>query len=179
MMHQSLSKPIKNVKSSHRILKFCLNPLGSSHLRGHCRGGAQGNYKYAVVAVEYFTKWIELKHLVNIAATGLRRFFLAEHNMSFQCTQRDNSRQCQAIQLPLIQGFQSPVGGRISLHIRVSSSVQWSSGKSECIDIHGYKEDIREPAERQMGRRAAESCMESQHLCLQSNKIHPFQADVR
>jgi hypothetical protein len=27
------------------------------------------------VAVEYFTKWIELKHLVNIAATGLRRFF--------------------------------------------------------------------------------------------------------
>jgi hypothetical protein len=36
---------------------------------------AQGNYKYAVVAVEYFTKWIEVKHLVNTAAVGLKRFF--------------------------------------------------------------------------------------------------------
>jgi hypothetical protein len=34
----------------------------------------QGNYKYAVV-VEYFTKWIEAKPLVNIAAAGLKRFF--------------------------------------------------------------------------------------------------------
>jgi hypothetical protein len=44
---------------------------------------AQGNYKYAVVVVEYFTKWIEVKPLVNIAAAGLKSFFLAKHNMSF------------------------------------------------------------------------------------------------
>jgi hypothetical protein len=35
----------------------------------------QGNYKYAVVAVEYFTKWIEAKPLVNIAVARLKRFF--------------------------------------------------------------------------------------------------------
>jgi hypothetical protein len=35
----------------------------------------QRNYKYAVVAVEYFTKWIEAKPLVTIVAAGLRRFF--------------------------------------------------------------------------------------------------------
>jgi hypothetical protein len=35
----------------------------------------QGNYKYVVVAVEYFTKRIEVKPLVNIAASGLKRFF--------------------------------------------------------------------------------------------------------
>jgi hypothetical protein len=35
---------------------------------------AQGNYKYAVVVVQYFTKWIEVKPLVNIAAAGLKRF---------------------------------------------------------------------------------------------------------
>jgi hypothetical protein len=36
---------------------------------------SQGNYKYAVVAVEFFTKWIDVKPLVNIAAAGLKRFF--------------------------------------------------------------------------------------------------------
>jgi hypothetical protein len=36
---------------------------------------AQGNYKYAVVAVEYFTKWIEVKPLVTITTAGLVRFF--------------------------------------------------------------------------------------------------------
>jgi hypothetical protein len=36
---------------------------------------AQANYKYAVVVIEYFTKWIEAKPLVNIAAVGLQRFF--------------------------------------------------------------------------------------------------------
>jgi hypothetical protein len=36
---------------------------------------AQGNYKFAVVAVEYFTKSIEAKPLVNLAAAGLKRFF--------------------------------------------------------------------------------------------------------
>jgi hypothetical protein len=36
---------------------------------------AQGNYKYVVVAVEYFIKCIEVKPLVNIATAGLKRFF--------------------------------------------------------------------------------------------------------
>jgi hypothetical protein len=36
---------------------------------------AQGNYKFAVVAVEYFTKWIEVKPLVNIALARLKKFF--------------------------------------------------------------------------------------------------------
>jgi hypothetical protein len=36
---------------------------------------AQGNYQFAVVAVEYFTKWVEAKPLVNIATVGLKRFF--------------------------------------------------------------------------------------------------------
>ena len=36
---------------------------------------AQGNYKYAVVAMEYFTKWIEAKPLVNITSDAVRKFF--------------------------------------------------------------------------------------------------------
>jgi hypothetical protein len=36
---------------------------------------AQGNYKYVMVAVEYFIKWIEVKLLVNIAVVGHIMFF--------------------------------------------------------------------------------------------------------
>ena len=36
---------------------------------------AQGNYKYAVVAVEYFTKWIVAKPLVSITSEAVRKFF--------------------------------------------------------------------------------------------------------
>jgi hypothetical protein len=36
---------------------------------------AQGNYEYAVVVVEYFTKWIEARALVNIAVARLKRLF--------------------------------------------------------------------------------------------------------
>jgi transposase InsO family protein len=54
------------------------NSTGKLHVRIDIVGPittAQGNYKYAVVVVEYFTKGIEVKPLVNIAATELKRFF--------------------------------------------------------------------------------------------------------
>jgi hypothetical protein len=105
--------------------------------------------------------------------------FLVEHNMPFWSAQRDNSRQHKAIRLSHIQGFLSSNGGRSSFCISISPSVQWSIGKSECTDIYSHKEDIRESAERQMGGRIAKSSMESQHLSLQSNEIHPFQIVVQ
>jgi IS30 family transposase len=36
---------------------------------------AQGNLKYVVVAVEYFSKWIETKPLATITSTTVQRFF--------------------------------------------------------------------------------------------------------
>jgi transposase InsO family protein len=36
---------------------------------------AQGNLKYAVVAVEYFSKWIEAKALATITSTTIQKFF--------------------------------------------------------------------------------------------------------
>jgi len=34
-----------------------------------------GNYKYAAVAVEYFSKWVEAKALKDITAGALQKFF--------------------------------------------------------------------------------------------------------
>jgi hypothetical protein len=36
---------------------------------------AQGNLKYVVVAVEYFSKWIEVKHLATMTSVTVQKFF--------------------------------------------------------------------------------------------------------
>jgi hypothetical protein len=36
---------------------------------------AQGNFKFIVVAIEYFTKWIEARPLATITSTTIRKFF--------------------------------------------------------------------------------------------------------
>jgi hypothetical protein len=36
---------------------------------------AQGNFKFVVVAVEYFTKWIEVIPLATITSVTIRKFF--------------------------------------------------------------------------------------------------------
>jgi hypothetical protein len=55
----------------HIFKDFC-HQMG---VKTGCATTAQGNYMYAVVAVEYFTKRIEAKPLVNITTVGLKRFF--------------------------------------------------------------------------------------------------------
>jgi hypothetical protein len=36
---------------------------------------AQGNYTFAVLAVEYFMKWIEAKPLTNVSSATINKFF--------------------------------------------------------------------------------------------------------
>jgi hypothetical protein len=36
---------------------------------------AQGNFKFVVVAVEYFTKWIEARPLATVTSATIRKFF--------------------------------------------------------------------------------------------------------
>ncbi|XP_039851460.1 uncharacterized protein LOC120709899 [Panicum virgatum] len=55
---------------------YCLR-YGPSHdgaliLLDHC---LQGNYKYAAVAVEYFSKWVEAKALRDVTIGALQKFF--------------------------------------------------------------------------------------------------------
>jgi hypothetical protein len=66
---EALSQPSWLITPSWPLQRWGINILGTLTT-------AQENYKYAVVAVEYFTKWIEAKPLVTIAIVGLMRFFL-------------------------------------------------------------------------------------------------------
>jgi hypothetical protein len=59
--------------SLHReLLKLILvmNPFP----RWFCHTPAQGNYTFIVIAVEYFTKWIEAKLLTNVSSATIKKF---------------------------------------------------------------------------------------------------------
>jgi hypothetical protein len=83
---------------------------------------AQGNYKYIVVVVEYFPKWIVAKPLINIAAVGLRRFFW--QNISHFGVPRkitiDNANQ---FDYHIFKDFLPSDGGQSSFRINISYSV--------------------------------------------------------
>jgi hypothetical protein len=34
-----------------------------------------GNYTFAIVAVEYFTKWVEAKPITNVSSATIKKFF--------------------------------------------------------------------------------------------------------
>jgi hypothetical protein len=36
---------------------------------------AQGNYTFAIIVIEYFTKWIEAKLLTNVSSATIKKFF--------------------------------------------------------------------------------------------------------
>jgi hypothetical protein len=36
---------------------------------------AQGNYTFSIVAVEYFTKWVEVKLVTNVSSTAIQKKF--------------------------------------------------------------------------------------------------------
>jgi hypothetical protein len=65
---QTPSQPSQLITPLWPLQRWCIDIVGPLMT-------AQGDYKYAMVAVEYFTKWIEEKPLVNIAVAGLKRFF--------------------------------------------------------------------------------------------------------
>jgi hypothetical protein len=84
---------------------------------------AQGDYKYAVVGVEYFRKWIEVKPLVNIAVAGIKRFFWQNIICHFGVPKKiivDNAKQ---FDYHIFKDFCHQMGGRSSLHVGVSPSI--------------------------------------------------------
>ena len=93
---------------------------------------AQGNYKYAVVAVEYFTKWIEAKPLVNITSEAVRKFFWQNIICRFGVPKEltvDNGKQFDS---QLFRGFCHSVGTKVMFasvyHPQSNGAVERANG---------------------------------------------------
>jgi transposase InsO family protein len=129
------------------------------------------------VAVEYFTKWIEVNLLVNKAAAGLKRFFWQNIICCFGVPKEitvDNGKQFNC---HIFKDFCRQMGVKAAFASVYHSQSNGAMEKANALIFISIKY-TRESAERQMGRRIIESYMEPQYFCLQSYKIHPFQVAV-
>jgi hypothetical protein len=58
---------------------------------------AQGNLKYVVVAVEYFSKWIEAKPLATITSITVKKILLAKYCLSLRRAEGYNCGQWNTV----------------------------------------------------------------------------------
>jgi hypothetical protein len=113
---------------------------------------AQGNFKFAAVAIEYFTKWIEVRPLATITSTTIRKFFWQQNIYRFGMPREltvDNGKQfdCQDF-----EGVLSFNRNKALFHICVPPSVQRRSRKSQWANFLSHKEVCFRAEERKMGK---------------------------
>jgi hypothetical protein len=85
---------------------------------------AQGNLKYVVVAVEYFSKWIEAKPLATITSATVQKFFWQNIVCHFGVPKAitvDNGTQFNA---KTFKTFCSQIGTKNTLCISEASGVK-------------------------------------------------------
>jgi transposase InsO family protein len=117
---------------------------------------AQGNYKFVVIAVEYFTKWVEAKPLVNTMAAGLKRFFWQNIICQFRVPREITVDNAKQFDCHLFKDFSYQMGVEAAF---TSGYHPQSNGAVEKANTLIF---------------TAKRSMESQHLHLQSNQVHPF-----
>jgi hypothetical protein len=62
------AQPVQLIAPSWPLQRWSINIIGKLT-------PAQGNYTLVVIAVEYFTKWIEAKLLTNVSFATIKKFF--------------------------------------------------------------------------------------------------------
>jgi hypothetical protein len=64
----ALAQPSQLVSPSWPLQRWGINIVGKLT-------ATQGNYTFAIVAVEYFMKWAEVKPVTNVSSSTIKKFF--------------------------------------------------------------------------------------------------------
>jgi hypothetical protein len=136
--------------------------------------GAQGNYIYTVIAVEYFTKWIEAKHLVNIAATGLKRFFCQNIICRFGVLRQITVDKAKQFDCDVFKDFCHQMGVEAAFALVYHPKSNGAVEQTNTLTFAAIKK-FSKTGKKEMNRGIAESYIESQHNCFQSNEFHAGQ----
>jgi hypothetical protein len=84
---------------------------------------AQGNCKFAVVAVDYFTKWVEAKALGNITTRTIQKFFWQNIVCRFRVPKELTVDNGETIRLLFHQRIFQNFGYSREVFVSISSAV--------------------------------------------------------
>jgi transposase InsO family protein len=135
-----------------------------------------GNYKYAAVAVEYLSKWVEAKALRDITAGALQKFFWENIVCHFGVPKEvtvDNGKQ---FDYATLRDFTTQLGTKLCFasvyHPQSNDAVERANG----IIFAGIKKNITELPK---GKWFDESDLVPQHDRVEDHKVYPIKAAVR
>ena len=131
-----------------------------------------------MVAVEYFSKWIEAKPLATITLATIHKFFWQNIVCRFGVAKAitiDNGTQFDA---ETFKTFCSQIGTKIHFtsvrHPESNGLVERANG----IIITRNNEVNLQPTQRKVARRINKSGVEPQHCYFKVNRIYPIQTSV-
>jgi IS30 family transposase len=92
---------------------------------------AQGNCTFAIVAVEYFTKWDEVKPVTNITSATIQKFFLQNIICRYGVPQQITIDNAKYFDSAMFKDFCHQVGMKVSFasiyHPQSNGAVEWAN----------------------------------------------------
>jgi transposase InsO family protein len=140
---------------------------------------SQGGNKFAVVAVEYFTRWIEAKPLATITPESVKKFFWQNIVCRFGVPRSlivDNGKQFDSENF---KNFCTSIGTKIAFASVYHPESNGAVERANRIVFFSNLQDPVQPPQRQVDRGVAEGHVVSQHDSIQGNRLHPIQAPLR
>jgi hypothetical protein len=101
------AQPSQLIAPSWPLQRWGINIIGKLTL-------AQGNYTFTIVTVEYFTKWVEAKHVTNITSVIIPKFFWQNIICRYRVPQQitvDNAKYFDSV---VFKDFCHQVGMKVS-----------------------------------------------------------------
>jgi hypothetical protein len=131
---------------------------------------AQGNYTFTIVAVEYYTKWVEAKPMTNITSTTIQKIFWQDIICCYGVPQQTTIDNAKYFESAMFKFFCHQVGTNVFVaslyHPQSNGAVEWANA----LIFEAIKKILK-------GKR--KGSMEPQHHDLKSHQFHPVLVVVR
>jgi hypothetical protein len=140
---------------------------------------AQGNYTFAIIVVEYFTKWIEAKLLTNVSSATIKKFFfqniICRYGVPRHITVDDDKYFDNTMFKEFYQEISTKVASASVYHPQSNGAVK----KTNSLIFQAMKK-ILEGAKKGKWAEVMPTVVWSHtHNSLRGNKLHTISVNVR
>jgi hypothetical protein len=104
---KALAQPVQLIAPSWPLKRWGIDIVGKLT-------PTQGNYTFAVVAVEYFTKWVEEKPLTNVSSTSIKKFFWQNINYRYGVPRHITVDNVKYFDNAIFQDFFHQIGMKVA-----------------------------------------------------------------